>query len=99
MSEYGIGKFYKIYILYKGADPIYVGISANVRKRVNQHKYTKDFDSVVIACGHGNYEKAKVIEDGIITLMKVINPGLINKHIPLNYGCRYNSIKELNENE
>jgi len=96
MEIYGISEFYYIYILYKGDVPVYVGMSSNVKRRVNQHKSDKDFDSIIIACGHGNKKTAKIIENGIITLMKLINPDLINKHIPLNYACKYKSIKDIN---
>ena len=55
-------KKYYLYVLYeeKSKKPIYIGLSCNLKQRINQHKKTKVFDAVALI---ENYEKK---EDGLI---------------------------------
>jgi len=39
---------FRVYILMKGDEIIYVGCTSRLKDRINQHKTNKDFDSYII---------------------------------------------------
>ena len=61
-------KKYHLYALLKNENPIYVGVSHNIRSRINKHKRDKSFDNYVIIKSYERKEDALIAENAIIRL-------------------------------
>lgn len=85
-------KFYKVYILFKDDLPIYVGCTSNLKTRTAKHRSNKDFNKVIVVCGHYSRSNSMIIESGMIAYMELINKDILNKHKCLNhYTCAYDN--------
>lgn len=57
---------YLVYALVKDEKPVYIGVTANLYKRISAHKSDKDFDNVIIICSKDNRKDAYLAENSII---------------------------------
>jgi predicted GIY-YIG superfamily endonuclease len=64
-------KPYKVYVLIKNDNPIYVGVTTNIKQRIENHKRTKDFDSYVIIKKYDDKKEALAAECGIIRYLSL----------------------------
>lgn len=80
-SEYNLRPFYYVYVLMKKGLPIYVGMTGNLEKRMQQHKNdkSKDWDTYTLVYQRGYKDSAAVAETAVMTLCKRLNPHLHNK--------------------
>lgn len=84
-----IEKIY-IYILYKNDFPIYIGRTKNIKTRIIQHKYIRDFDFYKIAFTCYSDFEATVTEKNCITIFNELYETLQNKNCIGKFG---NNIK------
>lgn len=64
-------KPYKVYVLIKNDNPIYVGVTTNIKQRIENHKRTKYFDSYVIIKKYDDKKEALAAECGIIRYLSL----------------------------
>ena len=75
-------KKYHLYVLLKDNNPIYIGVSTNVKNRISSHKKDKDFSEVYIIKSYSNKKEAYAAENSIIRFNGLFDIGLINaKHV------------------
>lgn len=64
-------KPYKVYVLIKNDNPIYVGVTTNIKQRIENHKRTKDFDSYIIIKKYDDKKESLAAECGIIRYLSL----------------------------
>ena len=62
---------YKVYVLIKNDNPIYVGVTTNIKQRIENHKRIKDFDSYIIIKKYDDKKEALAAECGIIRYLSL----------------------------
>jgi len=66
---------YHVYALIKDSKCVYIGCSCNLIQRRNQHKKTKDFDSIVTIKSYKTKKEALLVENGIISFLTLFGDG------------------------
>ena len=64
-------KIFKLYTLIKNDNPIYVGVTSNLKQRLISHKSDKDFDSYIIVKSYTDKKEALAAECGIIRYLSL----------------------------
>lgn len=64
-------KNYLLYVLIKNDNPIYVGVTRNIKQRLKQHKKIKNFDSYLIIKKYEKKEDALLSENAIIRYLSL----------------------------
>lgn len=57
---------YKVYVLIKDKQPVYIGCTSNLENRLKAHSRIKVFDSYIVIKTFDNKEDALICENGII---------------------------------
>lgn len=57
---------YSVYVLLKNKQPIYVGCTQDVKRRISQHKRTKDFDCHRVVKTYDTANEAFSAENAIL---------------------------------
>lgn len=75
-----MGKYY-LYALLKDNKAIYVGVTNQIKNRINNHRGDKEFDKYKIIKTYNNKKEALIAENAIIRFNGMFDIGLINaKH-------------------
>lgn len=67
-------KNYSVYVLIKDSKPVYVGCTMDVKRRIKQHKSTKDFDSYKVVKNYNNSKDAFQCENAILRFSTIFYP-------------------------
>lgn len=68
---------YSVYLLLKDENPVYIGMSSNMKNRLCYHKKTKDFNYYVIIEKFKNKKEALAAERAIIKYISIFTPETI----------------------
>lgn len=74
-------KKYYLYVLYeeKSKRPIYIGLSCNLKKRINQHRKTKVFDAVALIESFDKKDEGLIAERALIKFFSLFkNENIVN---------------------
>lgn len=67
--------YHSIYVLTKNGKAVYIGCAVNVKRRINEHKKTKEFDSFQILKHYKSKEQALIAENALITFLTLFGDG------------------------
>ena len=74
-------KKYYLYVLYKEKSnkPIYIGLSCNLKQRINQHRKNKDFDAVALIENYEKKDEGLIAERALIKFFSLFkNENIVN---------------------
>lgn len=82
-------KKYYLYVLYnqKTKSPIYVGLSSNLKKRISQHKTSKEFDAVTIIESYDSKKEGLIAERALIKFFSLFKSSDIVNGLYARFAC------------
>lgn len=66
-----MNKEHSVYVLIKHGNPVYVGYTSNIKRRINRHKKDKSFDGYIVIKTYENKELALNAESSIIRFLSI----------------------------
>lgn len=67
--------YHSVYVLIKNGKAVYIGCAANVKRRIQEHKCSKDFDDYTILKHYKNKNDALIAERALITFLTLFGDG------------------------